>query len=1198
MNGWRPGVVHIQTDRSRGSGALIGEQLVLTALHVVSTVEDGERCMREPHCDFGDGVAHSATIEDFDVAQDWALLRCKDAPPNARRLAVAFARPHDTIGGGAARVAHTTPHAWESFGFPNYWRSGTNLGGTVAGWAPAQNHGELELSCLQAQQIRQQLVEDGIEDIDRLFKFAGVSGAPCFVPGTDEIFAIVLANLQQLAAGMLRACPIAAVRRLKHQAWDEVVAEIGKRSESLSPHYDADVYVERALESEIERFICSDRAMMLIVGESGLGKSTLLERIRRRRAHKGDICLALASHRLPAPVDQVEGFVIGEIAGERANEGTAYWAALNREADGVDRRVVIIIDAVNEYNGGAGGAAPAPIDFLVRLDQLASRTRSAGLSRIKYIVSCRSELWRRGGSDRMRAAQSGGAYYVTNGQIAHTLGRYSADEAALAYDLYSKRHKIRTPIKKLSPLTRYYLRDPLLLRLACKVHEHGNIPHELDTSALFKAYAEHVKSQSEGAANVLQLIIEDMFTPNGGAPGLVMTRDAIQRDTSLMRRNRILYEELDASKPAAGGTVLREFNVIRQDGSIRFTYDRFAQYLLSEYLLQQIREQAGLSSPARTIDDVAFDALTANLENGRQLVTTASVLRRTLRLLQQEARDFSGLVAKVARTGEPGLALVVSVMASIASRSAAGIQLVETLLERLGSEPHESGRGEFPVVDAIYQMLLDEEYATWLEGQPEDTRTDHLRRLHTRVADCFCSANAAVSTPALQYSFFLWQNTAARSHALAIAELTLKRVPSLLGQGARVVAAKLGLPIDPAPMAALVNLSVLIELTLAESPDEGILEVARRMLRRLGLKGVEGRILSEFSGRIMQILEGMPNGITLEELRRVLADPADCAALRDALRMLQPSDTAVDWARVRQLGKSGNGYVLQILSFVLSVRYERATSDEERLAHVASLDAVFHEEGAAPGLLYAISLALYHINYFGDDASKESLLLMQRVAKPLLHEHKGHFRLGARQLNFNIIGTLGRALRKHGHLLDEDAEIASQPALKYALDALAEAKAEKNSDYYRYVCDSIGLLGVLVEPRDVLEIVERILVDLSTLTAIFSADTVSEIRNVLLRSLANMRVLYRIEVDRYLLDVLDDYPLYLKVSELAPQFKLSDFQSWTAEQLVFRFLTRYYSSFGAMFVDATLRAVDKARAEDAVQEVMSSILDWVAKVPA
>lgn len=170
-SGWRSGIVQITTAGSRGTGALIAKQRVLTALHVVSTVDDGQLVLLESQCEFGDGVPRSATVQEHSRAQDWALLRCDDAPSQVQPLSVAFARPHEEGAGGAGRVARTSPHAWESFGFPNFCPTGTNLGGTISGWAPAHaqlDHGEIELLCTEAQQIRQHFANLGIEDIDRL----------------------------------------------------------------------------------------------------------------------------------------------------------------------------------------------------------------------------------------------------------------------------------------------------------------------------------------------------------------------------------------------------------------------------------------------------------------------------------------------------------------------------------------------------------------------------------------------------------------------------------------------------------------------------------------------------------------------------------------------------------------------------------------------------------------------------------------------------------------------------------------------------------------------------------------------------------------------------------------------------------------------------------------------------------------------
>ena len=107
-------------------------------------------------------------------------------------------------------------------------------------------------------------------------------------------------------------------------------------------------------------------------------------------------------------------------------------------------------------------------------------------------------------------------------------------------------------------------------------------------------------------------------------------------------------------------------------------------------------------------------------------------------------------------------------------------------------------------------------------------------------------------------------------------------------------------------------------------------------------------------------------------------------------------------------------------------------------------------------------------------------------------------------------------------------------ALGYARAALDHAKTSQDREHYLYLCRNLGLLGVLIQPTDVLDVLAHVLTQLKATGKeglAFSEETKAEIREVVVESLANIRVLYRKEIDGYLLDALDDSRLYAEVDD-------------------------------------------------------------------
>lgn len=932
-------------------------------------------------------------------------------------------------------------------------------------------------------------------------------------------------------------------------------------------------YVKRAIEIEIDRFLNSDKAAMVIVGQSGMGKSTLLVRILREKLAEGHLCFFISSAGLPMAVVDVERHIVNRLLDGQSDPGD-FWARINAECQVRNRRLIIGVDAVNEYDG-AGTRRALAMEFLLKLDELLSRAHKT-TPNVRYLVTSRPETWRRGAeNDRIR--QSGGAYYVTNGKPAYHLDRFTDAEAREAYQKYSNAYRIPTPIEDLTELTRYHLRDPLLLKLTCELHHDRSFPRDLDTSQMFEEYDRSIREQAllrgVNASRAINFLVKQMF----GATDSVILRDAVALDW--MDINSIGFFLVDQS-------------VIRVDADlVRFVYDRYAEYLLSAALIEKIRALAEQSDFAQA----AFKVLQANLAGGQKLDTVFGALRRTLRLLQSHCMpsDYALLVQRLAIESEHGMALVASVMAALAMSRVGGTQGIDTLEVLAGKLiEHNDARARvaFPIIDAVYRVLLDEEYRTWLTSSPS-VLARHQKVLDNVFVHGMTSSRDEIWAAAIQYIFFLWQAPEGRDDAVRIT----KRIVESVGTGTGILL-----------QGALVrNLANLILLIFAEARDETtaqqIAQLARPLLKRLPMGQVSEFIIKQLVGTILDwLISVLPNPVDISAVRGVFTDVHIREALALVLHLLRP-DTDGDPREVRELLRtlvhSENGVVLELLSVALSTHHERL-STKDRGRHLAMIESLFFEETPQAATEYVCALALYHINYFGKSASSESLDLMGRMAECILYRRNGTFAINGKTYNFNIIGTYGRAIHRYRSLRLDTTDSTEVP-LQFAIDALEDAKLRQQFGFYSYICENIGLLGTLTRPEYVFDVISRILEDLKDkrceddrfLPFPFKHRTEHDnIRDNVLNSLANMRVLYKSDVDRYLLDVLDDQRLFTEVTvKRRPSFSLAVFYSWTCEHLIFKLLTRYYDDVGCELLDVLAACFEQKTLGSATQLFISRL---------
>jgi hypothetical protein len=963
-------------------------------------------------------------------------------------------------------------------------------------------------------------------------------------------------------------------------------------------------YVRRDLEGRFEEFLDSSKSAMVIVGQSGMGKTTLVVRLVQRYASQaGHLCFFISSEQLPGELAAVERTIVEQLTASGV-EPAEFWKRIDRYCRLREKKLQIFIDAVNEYNRASGPFPPTAIDFLAKLDGMASRARAQYPS-IRYVITSRPETWRKGvENNRVRVRNSEGAYFLSNvgavPEVAHLLSTFSEREAEEAYRKYCDRdnYDIATSRNALSGLTRHLLRDPLLLALTCEVYKHGSIPAELEIGDVFRQYRERLLDTIPSAGFVIDGIISEMFA----AGSVVIERDAVVRDTALGDRNSTLYDELNVARPDSTAAALVERNVLRRGAQIRFTYDRFLEYLVSERLLAQIRS----SGSREDATEAAVTTIHANLAGAQKLNTVFGALRRTLVRLQAEDVEYARVVERLA-SDERGLSLVVSVLGRIARTPIGaqpdGLTVLTSVLYAVRESievaiRNQQPRPGFPIIDAVYRLLLDAEYRAWLHDRSAERRQQHLEVLYEFFLWGMCHADDAISSAAKQYLYFLWQHEEAYVDAASITETTIERITPI----------GIGSLTNAEWRTKLFNLTSLFLLTLAEVRGEAssprLLDCGRKFVQRLGLRQLKVklglRLLASTLARwgLDHILTDAPYLIARQSLETLITRDSLRADFAAALNLVEDDRPWNDTVRddFLRLALIENSYVMLAITFAISKRYECATNEAERIAVLDLADAIFATGSTTAE--YSSSLALYEINYFGTQATPESMRRFERMTIAILRQRKGHFLQDGKERSYNVIGTYGRARVRNQALFgaDPDERVRNRP-LQFAVDALEEAKQRRDFDYYSNICTDIGLLGLLIEPEDVFAVVNCILIDLGRVASAggsgslpFDASERAAIETAILQSLANIRVLYTEETDRFLLDGIDDPALYAEVVRRTPKFELKVFLSWTFEQLLFGILTRNYEALGREMMDSIRTGLSGNTAEQFVVTIIRRML--------
>jgi hypothetical protein len=1043
------------------------------------------------------------------------------------------------------------------------------------------------------------------QDIAELPRYNGL------VP-TDEVFET---SMDRLVLNFLRAVPSGAL--LDHTVsgpmegarfWRKATQQCGLRIEANNRTLPASgnrFYERRAIEEQFESFLKSKYSAMAIVGNSGMGKTTLVAHLASEYFREKNICVFVQSGQLSSSVEQMERDLIFALTGADTIDPLRFWGSISAEAVRTGKYLILLVDAVNEYNESSQ-AGDRPAHLMSRINRFVRRAYEQ-YPGIKVVITCRPETWNKGLEkfrDEFDSTSIGDAYFC--GVRGVNLSRFHDDEFRGAYEKYRLARRIQSGYDDLSELARYHLRDPFLLDIASEAYEGLSIPRNLDTGQVFQLYLEARKLI--GLTGTIDAIVSEMFA--GGKPGSVQ-RVAISLDGSL--HNRDLLKALDMNDQQSPGYRLKEANVLRKSDSttgrlvvkkvvqFRFTYDRFAQYLLSNKLAEYIEQ---LADSGMSLAEAGVQVIQANLPGSQQMNVVFGALQRTLSLIGEHCSpaEYADVLRAIALIDARGLNLAISVLARVAC-SEDGLEVLRRLLKSL--EPDEKNAG-FPIIDAVYRILRDKEYRAWLSSH-EKEQQKHLDLLYGYFQWGLCHENDHLSAVATQYMFYLWEEKDSLRDAVAATDLMVSKMQWLAVTVAR-----------PERRRLLMNLSGLMILLLAEISEptraELILDATRRGMAALGLKrspllGIINALNSLMGSYTVTMLKSLRNPINFHELEAFYANQdANLPDFECVMNFLigdcSPSTLQTN---LEHLILNRNSFVIQMLTFALSVAWELAKTPEDSALCLDMLSGMF--DSGEPIAEYCSSLAMYHINFFGDRATKDTMELMARMAAHILSVRHGEFELGSTTYNFNIIGTYGRSLHKNGHLV-KGAEGSSQAALQYAIVALKEAKRIQDERFYLYICENIGLLGVLIAPESVFTVITEILIDVGAAgrreddrpreePQSFSPAFLSKAKETVLQSLANIRVLYRQEVDRYLFDALESPELYDDVAnQRVPEFRLATFFSWAFEQLMFRMLTKHRKEIGIDIVRVFQVGSRQATAGDCVKEGVAEILSLLREKSA
>ena len=371
--------------------------------------------------------------------------------------------------------------------------------------------------------------------------------------------------------------------RAAKQARRFLDAQRGADAAGVPGIFDEALYVRRSgPEGELARFLEGPAAGLLLIGDSGVGKTNLLCRWTLDLLEQGHAVLAYDAGAQADP--EVEREVVRDL-------GAAGLDAVDAEAARAGRKLVLVFDSLGDFRGeGEDGAE-------VLLRRINAMVQRAG-DHVRIVASCNAATWAR--MERAAPMRLDRHRYFTSAGERPFLGidGLTAEELEEAYPKYREVFGLFSAFADLPPSVRERLRNPLLLRMAAEVYRGRAQPLPADLADVHHRFLQERVARPREVL-LVESIAERMIREKAGA----LSVSDLGRDEAIGR------DVLD-DDPRSAYSRLLDSGVIQewQDGPQSGLVVKFHNALVAAYALARRLLAEGVDVAQRAAELVAQDA--------------------------------------------------------------------------------------------------------------------------------------------------------------------------------------------------------------------------------------------------------------------------------------------------------------------------------------------------------------------------------------------------------------------------------------------------------------------------------------------------------------------------------------------------------------------------------------------------------------
>ena len=354
--------------------------------------------------------------------------------------------------------------------------------------------------------------------------------------------------------------------------WAAIVERAGKQTRRVirPATFDAKLYVRReTAEQELRRFLAEPASALILIGDSGVGKTNLLYRWALDLLDEGHAVVAFDCSEL------ADSEIEEEIARDLAISFDAL-ESIDAEAARAERKLVLVFDSIGDYRGDERNGAQV---LLRRINALVGRLPGAN---VRVVFSCNTATWNR--LERLAPIRlDRDRYFHAGSEPFLRLGLFTEAERDNAYRCYQQVFDLHSDLDALTPSVRERLREPVLLRMTSEAYRGARqpLPANLGLGIYRRYFDDRVSLPRE--VLLVDRLAEQMMARQSSALSVI----------DLARDNQLGPEILNED-PSSTYAQLLDRGVLQESRGdmragvvVRFSHTRVAAYALAMNRLQQ-----------------------------------------------------------------------------------------------------------------------------------------------------------------------------------------------------------------------------------------------------------------------------------------------------------------------------------------------------------------------------------------------------------------------------------------------------------------------------------------------------------------------------------------------------------------------------------------------------------------------------------